>query len=99
MLDYEIEERRCGYIYHRNGLRRLSKCLLFSLICMFLLLFLSLYCLKTYPQPKLYVTTTTGVLYGVNLHAQPDFSGAINVGVYRAKNRNGKPTYGVIDGG
>jgi hypothetical protein len=99
MLDYEIEERRCSYVYHRNNLRRLTKWLLCSLICTALLIFLSLYSLRRYPKPKLYVTTTAGVLYGVNLQAQPDFSGRLDVGVYLDTNRMGQPTYGVIDGG
>jgi hypothetical protein len=99
MLDREIEERRGGYVYHRDGLRRVSKWLLYSVICMIVLVFLSSYSLKTYPQNQLYVTTTEGMLYGTNVYAEKDFTGVLNVGVYLAKDRAGQPTYGVIDGG
>lgn len=98
MFDYELAERRNNYIYHRMGLRRMAKCLLVSLFCMCLLVFLSYYCLKTYPQTTLYVTTTEGMLFDVNLHEQKDFSGNVNVGVYLAKDRLGQPTYGVVYG-
>lgn len=99
MLDRKIEERRCGYVYHRDGLRRVSKWLLYSLVCMIPLVFLSAYSLKTYPHSHLYVTTTEGVLYGVNVRAQQDFTGTLNTGVYLAKDSAGQPTYGMIDGG
>lgn len=99
MLDREVEERRQGYIYHRDGLRRVSKWLLCSVFCMAVLVFLSSYSLKTYPQSQLYVTTTEGMLYGTNVYAEQNFTGVVNVGVYRAKDRAGQPTYGVIDSG